>query len=72
MKITQIAGYVAGAFLMVTPVVASAHDNGVNHRHQNSNGNNQLAGAAIGAVAGGVIGSQLAANGARTEGSVLG
>jgi len=43
---------------------ASAHDNGFQHRHQ-SNGNNQLAGGAIGAIAGGVIGSQLAANGAR-------
>ena len=51
---------------------ASAHDNGYQHVHQSSGNNNQLVGGAIGAVAGGVIGSQLAASGARTEGSVLG
>ncbi|WP_427454634.1 glycine zipper 2TM domain-containing protein [Litorimonas sp. WD9-15] len=50
---------------------ASAHDNGYQHRHQ-SNGDDQLLGGAIGAIAGGVLGSQLAGNGARTEGSVLG
>ena len=36
------------------------------------NNNNTVVGGLIGAVAGGVIGSQLAGNGARTEGSVLG
>jgi len=39
--------------------------------HQ-SNGDQQLVGGAIGAVVGGVLGSQVAGNGARTEGSVLG
>lgn len=50
---------------------ASAHDNGFQHRHQ-SNGNNQLAGGAIGAVAGGLIGNQIAGRGSRTEGAILG
>ncbi|GGX55759.1 hypothetical protein GCM10011309_00500 [Litorimonas cladophorae] len=50
---------------------ATAHDTGYVHQHQNSN-NDQLLGAGIGAIAGGVLGSQLAGNGARTEGSVLG
>lgn len=74
MKVTRIVGYVAGAFLMVTPAIASAHNTGFQHQHvnQNSNNGNQLLGAGIGAVAGGVLGSQLAGTGARTEGSVLG
>jgi len=53
--------------------IASAHDNGYNHRHQSSSGgDDQLVGGLIGAVAGGVIGSQLAGHGSRTEGSVIG
>ena len=51
---------------------AAAHDNGYAHTHQRSGGGDQLLGAGLGAIAGGVLGSQLAANGARTEGSVLG
>lgn len=62
----------AVAAFTVVPMSASAHDNGYNHRHQNSNGDDQLVGGVIGAIAGGVIGSQIAGNGARTEGSVLG
>ena len=68
-------GYTIAAIATVAlaPIAASAHDNGYNHYHQrSSNGDNQVVGGAIGAVAGAVIGSQLAGNGARTEGSVLG
>ena len=67
-------GFVLAAVATIAAApIASAHDNGYNHSHQsNSNGNNQLVGGAIGAVVGGVLGSQVAGNGARTEGSVLG
>ena len=41
-------------------------------RSSSSNTNDHLVGGLIGAVAGGVIGSQVAGNGARTEGSILG
>lgn len=41
-------------------------------RRSSSNANDQVVGGLIGAVAGGVIGSQVAGNGARTEGSILG
>jgi len=63
----------AAIAVIAVPVTASAHDNGYHHSHQNSsNADNQLVGGLIGAVAGGVFGSQVAGNGARTEGSVLG
>ena len=63
----------SAALISFTPMVASAHDNGYSHSHQNNNkGDRQLVGGAIGAVLGGVIGSQVSGNGARTEGSVLG
>lgn len=61
------------AALTAMPVTASAHDNGYQHsHHKQNNGDQQLVGGAIGAVIGGVLGSQVAAPGARTEGSVLG
>jgi hypothetical protein len=62
----------AVATVSLAPIAASAHNTGYHHTHQRSNGDDQLVGGAIGAVAGAVIGSQLAGNGARTEGSVLG
>jgi hypothetical protein len=67
-------GFALAAIVTIAAApVASAHDNGYHHSHQShSGGNQQLAGGAIGAVIGGVLGSQVAANGARTEGSVLG
>ena len=71
-KMTKTFVYAAAiAVITLAPITAAAHDNGYNHRHQ-SNGDQQLVGGVIGAIAGGVIGSQVAANGARTEGSVLG
>ena len=64
---------IAAVITVAAAPIASAHDNGYNHRHQgNYNGDQQLVGGAIGAVVGGVLGSQVAGNGARTEGSVLG
>ena len=64
---------IAAVITVAAAPIASAHDNGYHHSHQShSNGNQQLAGGAIGAVIGGVLGSQVAGNGARTEGSVLG
>jgi len=64
---------IAAVVTIAAAPIASAHDNGYHHSHQNrSNGDNQLVGGLIGAVAGGVLGSQVAGNGARTEGSVLG
>lgn len=67
-------GFAIAAVISVAAApIASAHDNGYNHSHQNrSNGDQQLVGGAVGAVLGGVLGSQVAGNGARTEGSVLG
>jgi len=67
-------GFVVAAVTTVALApIASAHDNGYHHTHQSrSNGDQQLVGGAIGAVVGGVLGSQVAGNGARTEGSVLG
>lgn len=63
----------AAIMTLAAAPIAAAHDNGFNHVHQSSNnGNQQLVGGALGAVVGGVLGSQLAGNGARTEGSVLG
>ena len=65
---------IAAVVTLAAAPIASAHDNGYNHSHQGSqnNGDRQLVGGAIGAVIGGVLGSQVAGNGARTEGSVLG
>ena len=65
---------IAAVITVAAAPIASAHDNGYNHRHQGSqsNGDQQLVGGAIGAVVGGVLGSQVAGSGARTEGSVLG
>jgi len=64
---------IAAVITVAAAPIASAHDNGYHHSHQNrSNGDQQLVGGAIGAVVGGVLGSQVAGNGARTEGSVLG
>lgn len=40
--------------------------------NRNRNNNDQVLGGVVGAVAGGVIGSQVAGNGSRTEGTVLG
>ena len=69
-------GFVLAAVATIAAApIASAHDTGFNHSHQSSsssNGDRQLVGGAIGAVVGGVFGSQVAGNGARTEGSVLG
>jgi len=60
---------IAAVITVAAAPIASAHDNGYNHRHQgNYNGDQQLVGGAIGAVVGGVLGSQVAGSGARTEG----
>lgn len=67
---TAVTVFATTTIAFATP--AAAHDNGYVHQHQSSSGGDQLLGAGIGAIAGGVLGSQLAANGARTEGSVLG
>ncbi len=64
---------IAAVITVAAAPIASAHDNGYNHSHQSrSNGDQQLVGGAVGAVLGGVLGSQVAGSGARTEGSVLG
>ena len=56
-----------------TSVAQSTQFNSTNRlQNRRNNNNNQLAGGAIGAVAGGVIGSQIAGNGSRTEGAILG
>jgi len=64
----QSANLISGA-----TVVQSTQFNSTNRiQNRRSNNNDQLAGGAIGAVAGGLIGSQIAGNGSRTEGAVLG
>lgn len=54
-------------------VVQSTQFNSSNRiQNRRNNNNDQLAGGAIGAVAGGVIGSQIAGRGSRTEGALIG
>jgi len=67
-------GFVLGAAAIMAgaPITASAHDNGYYHQHQNKGGGDRLLGAAIGAVAGGVLGSNLAAGDVQQEGTALG
>ena len=56
-----------------TTVAQSTQFNSTNRiENRRSNNNDQLAGGAIGAVAGSLIGSQIAGNGSRTEGAILG
>ena len=61
-------GFVVAAVLsLAVAPVASA-----NGFYQNGNSGNQLAGGAVGALAGGLIGSRVAGRGDRTEGAVIG
>jgi len=66
-------GFVLGAaaLMVAAPITASAHDNGYHHRHENNNGS-RILGTAIGAIAGGVLGSNLAAGDVQQEGTALG
>jgi len=68
----KIGFIVAAIATLATAPIASAHNTGFAHGHQQSNNSGQFLGGALGAVLGGVAGSQLARPGDRTEGSVIG
>jgi len=61
------------ATLAFTPAIANANNFGANPHEQckRDEDNRQILGGLAGAVLGGVIGSQVAGSGARTEGSVI-
>lgn len=62
--------------LSMTPALAAANSfgsqNNAHERCKNDENNRQVLGGLAGAVAGGVLGSQVSGNGARTEGSAIG
>jgi Glycine zipper 2TM domain len=72
---TMILSVVAAAAAMSAPTFASAQNYGYappSQDCQQSLNNNRLAGGAIGAVAGAVLGKQISGRNARSEGQVLG
>jgi hypothetical protein len=63
----------AAATAFLAPALASAQSYGdISQECQQSLNNNRLAGGTIGAIAGAVLGKQIAGRNARTEGQVLG
>lgn len=64
-----VAASLASCAFAVAPLAAAGNYNP--HKCKSSS-DDQLIGGLVGAVAGGVLGSQVAGNGARTEGSVIG
>jgi hypothetical protein len=61
------------AMAFLAPALASAQSYGdISQECQQSLNNNRLAGGTIGAIAGAVLGNQIAGRNARTEGQVLG
>ena len=75
-KTRTIAAALLGTAVLGAPITSYAQDFRTNSRNftecKIDDRNNQVDGGLIGAVAGGVFGSQVAGNGARTEGSFLG
>ena len=72
---TLILSAAVAVAAFAAPVLVSAQNydrSGVSQQCQQSLNNNRLAGGAIGAVAGAVLGKQIAGRHARTEGQVLG
>lgn len=77
---TWIVSALAASVALAAPALASAQNydrdyppfGQVSQECQQSVNNNRLAGGAIGAIAGAVIGKQVASRNARTEGQVLG
>lgn len=71
-----LAAVTLAAVTLTTPAIAQANNySNANYSYEDckrADGENQLIGGLLGAVAGGVLGSQVAGNGARTEGSAIG
>ena len=75
-KTRTIAAALLGTAVLGAPITSYAQDFRTNSRNftecKIDDRNNQVVGGLIGAVAGGVFGSQVSGNGARTEGSIIG
>ena len=70
-----LAAVTLAAVTLTTPALTHANDFAGNSQYdfcKQADGENQLLGGLVGAVAGGVIGSQVAGRGDRTEGSLIG
>ena len=73
-KINTLSAVALAMAVIATPSLAAAngYQNTAYENCKRSDTENQVLGGVIGAVAGGVLGSQVAGNGARSEGSALG